>query len=82
MPDYYRKNTTMNSTKIIGIVLIIAGLLGVALGGFSFTQDTHKASVGPINLSVSEEKKVNIPLWASLAAMIAGAAVLAVGAKR
>lgn len=82
MRNHDRKNKKMNSTKIIGIILIAAGLLGVALGGFSFTQDTHKASVGPINLSVSEEKQVNIPLWASLAAMIAGAAVLAVGAKR
>lgn len=72
----------MNSIKIIGITLIIAGVLGASLGGFSFTQDTHKASLGPINLSVKEEKKVNIPLWASLAAIVAGAAVLVVGSKR
>lgn len=72
----------MNSIKVMGILLIVAGLLGAALGGFSFTRDTHKASFGPINLSVAEEKKVNIPLWASIAAIVAGAAVLAVGAKR
>lgn len=72
----------MNTIKTIGIVLIIAGLLGLSLGGFSFTKDTHKASVGPINLSVSEEKKVNIPVWASIAAIVAGAAVLAAGVKR
>lgn len=72
----------MNSIKMIGIVLIVAGLLGAALGGFSFTRDTHKASLGPIKLSVAEEKKVNIPLWASLAAIVAGAAALAAGSKR
>lgn len=72
----------MNTTKIVGIVLIAAGLLGIVLGGFSFTQQTHKASLGPLNLSVAEEKTVNIPLWASIAAIVAGAAVLAVGAKR
>lgn len=72
----------MNSTKIIGIILLVAGLLGAALGGFSFTQDTHKASLGSINLSVQEEKRVNIPLWASLAAIVAGAAVLIGGARR
>lgn len=72
----------MNTTKIIGIMLIVAGLLGATLGGFSFTKDTHKASLGPINLSVAEEKTVNIPLWASLAAIVAGAAVLVVGSKR
>jgi uncharacterized membrane protein YidH (DUF202 family) len=72
----------MNSTKIIGIVLIVAGLLGAALGGFSFTQQTHSASVGPIKLSMAEEKQVNIPLWASLAAIVAGACVLLAGTKR
>lgn len=72
----------MNTAKIIGIALIVIGLLGAALGGFSFTQDTHKASLGPINLSVAEEKRVNIPLWASLVAIVAGAAVLIGGARR
>ena len=72
----------MNATKIIGIVLIVAGLLGIAFGGFSFTKETHKASLGPINLSVAEQKTVNIPLWASIIAIAAGAAVLAAGSKR
>lgn len=72
----------MNSVKIIGILLIVAGVLGMALGGFSFTKETHKASLGPINVSVAEEKQVNVPLWASIAAIVAGAAVLVVGAKR
>ena len=72
----------MNSSKIIGIVLIVAGLLGAAFGGFSFTKETHQASLGPINLSVAEEKTVNIPLWASIVAIAIGAAVLVAGAKR
>ena len=72
----------MNGVKIIGIILILAGVLGVATGGFSFTQETHKASLGPINLSVEEKKDVNIPLWASIAAIVAGAAVLVAGSKR
>jgi hypothetical protein len=72
----------MNSMKIVGILLIVAGLVGASLGSFSFTKDRHRASVGPISLSVAEEKTVNIPLWASLAAIVAGAAVLVVGSKR
>ena len=77
-----KKEQKMNSTKIIGIMLIVAGLIGATLGGFSFTKETHKASLGPINLSVAEEKNVNIPLWASIAAIVAGAAVLVAGSKR
>jgi hypothetical protein len=72
----------MNSIKIVGIVLIVAGLLGASLGGFSFTKETHKASLGPIHLAVAEEKNVNIPLWASIAAIVAGAAALVAGTKR
>ena len=72
----------MNSTKIIGIILIVAGVAGLAFGGFSFTKETHKASLGPINLSVAEEKSVDIPLWASIAAIVAGAAVLVAGGSK
>eukprot|EP01041_Mallomonas_annulata_P026015 gene26015-47203_t len=72
----------MNATKIIGILLIVGGALGLAFGGFSFTKETTKAELGPISLSVQEKKEVNIPLWASLFAIAAGAAVLVVGGKK
>ena len=72
----------MNGIKIIGILLIVGGVLGVALGGFSFTKETHKASIGPISMSVEEKQTVNFPLWASIAAIVAGAAVLVVGGKK
>jgi hypothetical protein len=72
----------MTPTKIIGILLLVGGLLGLVLGGFSFTKETHKASLGPISMSVEEKQTVNIPLWASIAALVAGAAVLVVGSKK
>lgn len=72
----------MNTAKIIGILLIVGGVLGLAFGGFSFTKETHKASLGPIALSVQEKETVNIPLWASIIAIAAGAAVLVAGGKK
>ena len=72
----------MNSTKIIGILLIVGGALGLAFGGFSFTKQTTKAELGPISLSVQEKQNVNIPLWASLISIAAGAALLVVGGKK
>jgi hypothetical protein len=68
--------------KIIGIILIAAGALGLIYGGFSFTKETHKASLGPIALSVEEKETVNIPMWASVIAIAAGAVVLVVGFKK
>ena len=72
----------MNGIKIIGILLIVGGVLGLVLGGFSFTKATHTANLGPISMSVEEKQTVNIPLWASIAAIVAGAAVLVVGGKK
>jgi hypothetical protein len=72
----------MNAGKIIGIILIVAGVLGLTYGGFSYTKETHKASLGPIDLSVTEKENINIPLWASVISIIAGAGLLAVGAKK
>lgn len=72
----------MNTTKIIGIVLIVGGVLGLVFGGFSFTKETTKANLGPISLSVQEKETVNIPLWASIIAIGAGAAVLVAGTRK
>lgn len=69
-------------TKMIGIILLVAGLLGLAYGGFSYTKETHKASIGPIALSVAEKESVNIPLWASIVVLIAGAGVLVMGSRK
>lgn len=72
----------MNTTKIIGIILIVGGVLGLVFGGFSFTKETTKANLGPISLSVQEQETVNIPLWASIIAIAAGAAVLVAGTRK
>jgi hypothetical protein len=72
----------MNTTKIIGIVLIVGGVLGLVFGGFSFTKQTTKATLGPISLSVQEKETVNMPLWASLIGIAAGAALLVAGGKK
>ena len=72
----------MNSTKILGIVLIVAGVLGLLYGGFSFTKDSHELKVGSLELSVKEKQTVNVPVWAGVAAIAAGAALLLFGGKR
>ena len=69
----------MSAAKLIGIVLIVAGILGLAYGSFSYTKETHDAKLGPINLSVKEKETVNVPAWAGVAAIAAGAAPLRFG---
>jgi len=72
----------MSGIRILAIVLIVAGLLGVLYGKFSYTKETHEAKLGPIEMSVKEKQTVNVPVWAGVAAIAAGAALLLVPAKR
>ncbi len=72
----------MNPIRIVGIVLIVAGIAGIGLGGFSFTRETHQAKIGPVELSLKEKENVNIPMWASVAAIVVGGVLLVMGGKR
>lgn len=62
----------MNAIKMLGIALIVAGVLGLAYGGFTYTKDTQQAKLGPISLTVKDTETVNIPIWLSVAAVAAG----------
>jgi len=64
------------------IALIVAGVFGLAYGGFSYTKDTQQAKIGPIELSVTEKQTVNVPIWAGVAAIVAGGALLLFGIKK
>jgi drug/metabolite transporter (DMT)-like permease len=72
----------MSPIRIAAIVLIVAGVLALAYGGFSFTKETHKAEIGPLKLSVQEKEQVNVPQWAGIAAIVAGVVMLVVGTKK
>lgn len=71
----------MNSTKIAAIVLLVAGALELAYGGFSYTRQTHTADVGPLHLSVKERQYVNLPVWLGVGALLAGGVLLFVRRK-
>ena len=66
----------MNSLKIAAIVLIAAGVLALVYGGFSYTSETHDAKLGPIEISVQDRERVNIPVWAGVGAIAIGGLLL------
>jgi len=66
----------MNAIKMLAIVLIVAGSLGLVYGGFSYTKDTQQAKLGPIELSVKETQTVNVPVWVGVGAIVAGVILL------
>ncbi len=66
----------MNPTKIIALVLIAAGCLGLAYGGFSYTKETSAVKLGPLELKVQEKETVNVPLIVSAGAIVVGVILL------
>ena len=72
----------MSANKLIGLVLIVAGLLALVYGGFSYTKDSHNVKLGPIEFSVKEKQQVNVPVWAGAGAIVIGAVLLAFGGRK
>jgi TRAP-type C4-dicarboxylate transport system permease small subunit len=67
--------------RIIGIVILAVGILALVYGGFSYTKQTHEAKIGPLDISVSEKQRVNVPVWAGVALAVVGGGLLVVGKK-
>jgi len=72
----------MTPVRIVGIVLIVAGLLALAYGGFSYTKETHKAELGPFKMTVEERDQVNVPQWLGVAALAGGIVMVLVGGRK
>ena len=72
----------MSANQIAAIVLIVAGILGLAYGGFSYTKQTTGAKLGPIELKVTEKETVNVPMWVGIGAIVIGGVLLVGGRKK
>jgi len=67
--------------RALAIILLVAGVLALAYGGFSYTRDKTAIKLGPLELSVKERETVNIPVWAGVGAIVVGGLLLVLGAK-
>jgi len=68
--------------KILGIVLIVAGALALAYGGFTYTKETHDVKLGPIQFSVKEKETVSVPIWAGAGGIAIGVLLLVFGNRK
>jgi len=67
---------TMSALKIVAILLIVGGIIGLVYGGITYTSTTHDAKIGPIEVSVKDKERINIPVWAGVGAIVVGGALL------
>ena len=72
----------MSMAKIIGVLLIVAGTLGLIYGGFSYTKEKHDVKLGPLQFSLAEKETVNVPVWAGAGAIAVGVILILIGRKR
>ena len=71
-----------NIIVVVAIVLIALGAFGLARGKISYTEETHKADVGNIELSLKDKETVAVPQWLSIGAIAAGALLLVFGRRK
>jgi hypothetical protein len=71
----------MKPAMIIGLLLIVLGIVGFAVGGFSFTHEKQDAKVGPVEIDHKSTQTVPIPPVLSAIALVGGIGLVVVGAK-
>lgn len=72
----------MNSLKLAGLALIVAGAIALAYGGFGYTKETDVVKLGPLELTIQEKKSFSVPVWAGLLFIAIGAGLLVAGRKK
>ena len=82
LTDFFEAGDEMNTVKIMAIVLIVAGIVALLYGKFSYTKETHDIKLGPLEMSVAEKQTVNVPVWAGVMAIVGGGVLLLYGSKK
>ena len=72
----------MSTVKILAIVLIVAGIVVLLYGQFSYTKETHDLKLGPFEMSIAEKQTVNVPVWAGVMAIVSGGVLLLYAGKK
>lgn len=68
--------------RVLGIVLIVLGVIGLVWGGITYTRRRDTVSVGPISATVQQRETFPISPVAGGIALVAGIALLVAGGRR
>jgi uncharacterized membrane protein YidH (DUF202 family) len=71
----------MKAATIVGILLIIFGIIGFAMGGISFTHEKKDVDMGPLQISHEQRHTLPISPLLSTISMLAGIALVVVDAR-
>jgi hypothetical protein len=65
----------MSGVKLVAILMVVLGIVGLAYGRVSFTREEHSATLGPFSFTARERQTVVIPVWVAVAGIIGGSLV-------
>jgi hypothetical protein len=68
--------------RVIGIILIVLGAIGLAYGGLTYTRRRDTVNVGPLSATVEQKETVPIPPIIGGVAVLAGIVLLVAGGRR
>ncbi|MEG9432206.1 DUF3185 domain-containing protein [Terriglobus sp. ADX1] len=71
----------MKGLTIVGVVLVLAGIITLVTGGFSFKEKKQDAKLGPIQVSHTEEHSFPIGPVVSGVLIVAGLGLAVAGAR-
>ena len=63
--------------KLIAMVLIIAGLIGLAYGGVRWTQRDTVVDLGPVEITQDKTRSVPLPPLAGAVCLVVGVVLIA-----
>lgn len=72
----------MKSTALIGVILIVLGVVGFAVGHIDFTTREKVVDLGPIEVNADKKHSIDIPDIAAALALLAGVGLVLAGQKR
>ena len=72
----------MNTTTIIGIILIVLGVLGLIYGGINYTSSKNVVDMGSMHLQVDQKNQIPLSPIAGAAAVAVGVILILVGRRR
>ncbi len=67
---------------VFGIILILAGITGLAYGGFNYTTKDEIAQIGDVKVTADTDKRVNLPPMAGGACLVAGLALIFIARRK
>jgi len=68
--------------KLLGIILIVLGAIGILWGGFSYVKDRDTVDLGVAEVVVEEKGRVTVPPIIGVVLLVAGGAILGASRKR